>query len=137
MRKATKSLSLALRIGFKDPAEFGFKRLFKDPDRKGGSEWPHVIPKDMLPQYLDELRMLMRKYLDLSEKARDSYYLIKQAYAKEQHLGSVELDAALQRNTKAQKAVSDNIMYDRWATKYAAVLQAEIAYATFMGWGTP
>lgn len=123
------------KFGFDDPTEFGYVRLFTKFGVK--SDGSHIIPADKFPQYLDALRMLMRKYLDLSEKARDSYYLLKKSYEEERGLGGFEVDAALQRDAKAQKAISDNQMYDRWATKCATVLQAEVAYATFMGWGRP
>lgn len=68
----------------------------------------------------------MRRCLKKSEAARDTYYALQDAY-KSRGLEGFELDEALKTNREAQAAVSDNQMYDRWATKYAAIVQAETA----------
>lgn len=127
------------KVGFEDPVELGFARTFRKPGPFGGhlGRDQHVVAAKDFPAYLDELRILMRKCLDNSEKARDTYYALKDAYQKEKGLEGHALDEALKLNAKAQKAISDNVMYDRWAMKYAEVLQAEVAYANFMGWGKP
>lgn len=68
----------------------------------------------------------MRRCLKKSERARDTYYALQDAY-KGRGLEGFELDEALKTNREAQAAISDNQMYDRWTTKYAAVVQAETA----------
>lgn len=118
-------------MGFKDPLELGYERTFKTKkhDRTDG----YALVGDAFTAYLYNLRFQMRACLDKSEKARDTFYVLKDAYEGERNLTGPELEAAMKNNAKAQAAVADNIMYDRWATKYAAVLQAEIAYANFTG----
>jgi len=115
-----------------DPAELGIERTFRNSKRQAV-----VVFREEFIQYLDDLRFEMRQCLDKSEKARDTYYMLKQAYQHEKGLSGAELERAMDRpGSRAQSAVSDNIMYDRWAAKYAAIIQAEIAYANYAGWDT-
>jgi hypothetical protein len=69
----------------------------------------------------------MRRCLRESERARDTFYKIRDEYREVEGLRGAELDIALTTNTKAKAAVADNVMYDRWATKYAGVVQTEIS----------
>lgn len=118
------------KFGFDDPIVLGYERTFKNSRQKDTT-----ITRDDFCDYLNYLRYEMRKCLDKSEKARDTYYAYRDAFADERGLTGFELDEALKVKREAQAAISDNQMYDRWAQKYASVLQAEAAYATFVGWG--
>jgi len=69
----------------------------------------------------------MRRTLRKSEQARDRYYDTVDAYKTQRGLTGFELDKAVEADRIAQGAISDSQLYDRWATKYAAVVQAEIA----------
>ena len=68
----------------------------------------------------------MRRCLALSEAARDKYYKAVDFWKGKGFDGTM-LDIELRNDYKAQKNVSDNQLYDRWAAKYAAVVSAEIA----------
>lgn len=75
--------------------------------------------------HIKYLRKEMRECLKKSEEARDDFYRVKDAYSLE-GLSGYALDAALSDNRDAQRAVANSVLYDRWTTKYAAVLQAEL-----------
>lgn len=120
------------RVG-EDPAEFGRMRTFKK--EPGDKEPDYRISREAFQFYLAELRMEMRKCLDKSERYRDIFWLIEDGYQREQLLAPHQVDARMKINAEAMSAQALNAMYDRWAMKYAEVIQAEVAYADFMGWG--
>lgn len=120
------------RVG-EDPAEFGRTRTFK---KEPGDKAPdYRVSREAFQFYLSDLRMEMRKCLDKSERYRDTFCLIEDSYREEQLLAPHQVDARMKTNAEAMSAQALNAMYDRWAQKYAEVIQAEIAYANFMGWG--
>jgi len=118
----------------KDPFEVDYERTFRNSKRDTDK---YVVTAEDFLTYLGDLRHEMRRCLDASEKARDTYRMIKAAFRAERQLTTTEIDEMMKRNPKAVSAASDNIMYDRWAAKYAEIIQAEIAYANFMGWEIP
>lgn len=73
-----------------------------------------------------DLVVKMRRSLRRSEEANALYNSIR-GELKEKNLSRGDLAARLDNNFDAKVAVADNIMYDRWATKYAAIVSAEIA----------
>ena len=76
--------------------------------------------------YIAGLILEMRKCLTWSEDARDKYYAVKDGY-KSKGLKRGEIAVSMGTDFDAKCAVSDSQLYDRWATKYAAVVSAEIA----------
>lgn len=76
--------------------------------------------------YIKGLVTEMRHVLKKSEEARDTYYRRKKEL-REKGMSASEADiAASQSDYIAKCAISDSQLYDRWATKYAAVVQAEL-----------
>jgi len=76
--------------------------------------------------YISSLILEMRKCLTESEAARDRYYAVKDDY-KSRGMRRGEIAVSMGTDFDAKCAVSDSQLYDRWATKYAAVVSAEIA----------
>lgn len=93
----------------------------------------HVVDKTFVER-LKYLRFQMYQALIKSERARDTYYATVDAY-KAKGLRGIELEQELKLDRVAQNAISDSQLYDRWATKYAAVIQSEAAMQQFTARG--
>lgn len=68
----------------------------------------------------------MRRCLRASEEARDAFNAIKGGYKERKGLSRGELAAAMDSDFDAKVAIADSQLYDRWTSKYAAVVAAEL-----------
>jgi hypothetical protein len=77
--------------------------------------------------YIVGLVAEMRRCLRESEKARDRFYEVRDALKRERGKSGAQLDHEMSIDINAKMAVSNSQLFDRWATKYAAIVQAEIS----------